>query len=932
MLLALVIFIYGKTRLHRIWALFNLAVSLWGFGALLVGKATIPSSAIISWRLAHIGVILIPVFFYHTICIFSDIEVKRRNFIIFAYLQGLFFLFLNLTDLFIAKVRFAFNSFYYVQAPGLFYLLFFFIWMSLVIWGSYELIVYYKRSSGIKKKNQSLYFLVGTLIGFSGGITNFFPLFGIDIYPFGNFVIPIYCLVITYAILRHRFMDIEVTISHLGIPAMFFVFVIGIPLGLVFMDPFTVSGLLLGVICLLLALVILAHRRTKLHHIWVLFNLVVSIWGFGCFIVGRASTESIALFGWRFAHIGGLFISVFFYHMVCSFCGLKRRKSITIAYSIGLFFLWFDVMTDQFINRTRYVFNLYFNDATWIYSIAVGLWLFLVVWSFAELLRFFPKTTGLKRLQTIYIISGFLIGFLGGITNFLPMFGINIYPFGNFTIPIYCLIVTYAILRYHLMDINIVVKKTAVYSLAAGILTSLFVVLVLTMTKYLSNMVGISSFTITVIAAVTIAILFNPLKNRIQLLIDKIFYKKTYDYYATIQKVSHDLVSMFDFKKIFNFVGYIIISTLGLKSIYLLSAVSGGDYEVVYHMAYRKGKDGMKRKEGREDEKELKINGNSEIIKLLRTSDDIVIKDELPGIINLLGQEAIDNITSALKPFNSEAIVPVFIDGKLSFLMILGEKLSGDMFTNEDINLLNTISNQTAIALKNASLYAEKVKSERLASMGMMSATFAHEIRNPLTSIKTFVQLMPEKHNDPEFQNTFSKIVSADIEKIDGLIKDLLHYSAGATLSRMDEVDITALMDEILEDLKVKLELERRKISVEKIYKNVKINITGDSKKLKQAFINIINNGCQAIQEDGVLRVSINQDGKNVDIAILDTGKGMPPEDIEKIFDPFYTTSEKGMGLGLAISKRIIEDHGGKIRVESKLSKGTTFTVTLPVN
>ena len=103
----------------------------------------------------------------------------------------------------------------------------------------------------------------------------------------------------------------------------------------------------------------------------------------------------------------------------------------------------------------------------------------------------------------------------------------------------------------------------------------------------------------------------------------------------------------------------------------------------------------------------------------------------------------------------------------------------------------------------------------------------------------------------------------------------------------------------------------------------------GDSEELKQAFINIITNGCQAMGENGVLKVNITPNGREVDIAISDTGKGISQEEISRLFDPFYTTKPMGMGLGLAISKKIIEDHGGRIMVESEISKGTTFTVSL---
>ena len=339
----------------------------------------------------------------------------------------------------------------------------------------------------------------------------------------------------------------------------------------------------------------------------------------------------------------------------------------------------------------------------------------------------------------------------------------------------------------------------------------------------------------------------------------------------------------------------------------------------------------VKKKTGPEKTEEIKVNKFPGIVKFFKTSNNILIKEELPNYEELLGQETIDRIKKDLEVFHGEVVVPVFIDKKLTLLLVLGEKISGDIFTNEDINLLNTISVQAAIAVKNARLYQEKINSERLASIGMMSATFAHEIRNPLTSLKTFAQLMPEKYNDIEFRDTFSRIVVGEIEKIDGLISDLLDFSSNKKPTRINNFNLTELVDKIVDYVKGKLEFEKSKIVVEKNYNGAVINMSGDAGKLKQAFSNIIINGCQAMNDEGMLRVNIKPNGKNVDVIVEDTGEGIHPEDLPKIFDPFITTKERGIGLGLAISKRVIEDHNGKIHVKSQLARGTTFTITLPV-
>ncbi len=678
-----------------------------------------------------------------------------------------------------------------------------------------------------------------------------------------------------------------------------------------------ISNLLIG------TFVVIKKRNDSPAPSFFLLTIVLTFWLTGCFGESISESRSSALLWDKILYTGISLYPLIYFNFLFSILNIKRNKKVlTILGAISLFFL--------FLNYSPWRYYL-IRDVARVFSfrfIAVPniLWFVLVSYVvisvvYGVLLKFsiFQKSTGFKRNQLKYLLIAYMVLTCGGSMYFLLPLAIKVPPIDATLVVVFSAIMAGTILRYRLMDIKLIFKKTMAYSLAAGLLTAFFAILVITITHLLSEFANVSSLKISIPAVLIIALLFNPLRNRIQKLIDKIFYKKTYDYMTTVNKISHELASMLNLKKIFNFVGDIIFSTMGLRNIYLLAAGPGGDYEVVYSMG------------GGQGWSIFKIDKNADMVRLLKTSDDIVIKDELPGIVEIIGQETIDSISNTMKPFNGEVIAPVFIDDKLSLLIVLGGKLSGDIFTDEDVNLLKIVSNQTAIAVKNASLYAEKLRSERFASMGLMSATFAHEIRNPLTSIKTFAQLFPEKFNDTEFREVFSKVVIDDVERIDGLIKDLLNFSGEKTFSRMNEVDIIYLLDETLNYVKNKLGLESKKISVEKIYKDVKINIIGDSEKLKQAFINIITNGCQAMDENGVLKVNITLNGREVDIAISDTGKGILQEEISRLFDPFYTTKPMGMGLGLAISKKIIEDHGGRIMVESEISKGTTFTVSLPM-
>jgi len=222
----------------------------------------------------------------------------------------------------------------------------------------------------------------------------------------------------------------------------------------------------------------------------------------------------------------------------------------------------------------------------------------------------------------------------------------------------------------------------------------------------------------------------------------------------------------------------------------------------------------------------------------------------------------------------------------------------------------------------------ELIRAERLATVGEFAAHIAHEIKNPLSGITVALELMRSKSEDNEQQQSISDVLK-EVKRLDRILKDLLQ------LSIPKEMDLRpADPNDIVERsvVIVSSAADEKGVTID-----TNLMCTGeyvlDYEKCQQVVINLLINGIDAVETNkGRVTVETENVNGNVHVRVSDTGRGIPPEEMEKVFEPFYTSKKQGTGLGLAISKKIVEAHDGRITVSSELGKGTTFTIVLPAN
>ena len=278
--------------------------------------------------------------------------------------------------------------------------------------------------------------------------------------------------------------------------------------------------------------------------------------------------------------------------------------------------------------------------------------------------------------------------------------------------------------------------------------------------------------------------------------------------------------------------------------------------------------------------------------------------------------------------FSSEEIHPVLSQIKknvflsILFFLILGVSAIALIWVNQNRHLQRLREMEDRVQL-----------AERLSSLGHLAAGVAHEIRNPLNAIGLALQrlkreFLPEDVSKREEYVAFSELIFKEVRRVNEIIEQFL------TLSRPTQLNLSkASLQDLLNHLATLFQEEAsaRGITLRaSIPSNLPL-VEMDTPKLTQAFINIMKNGLEAMDQGGILRLEAHAFREGVTVVIADTGSGIPPDQLEKVFNYYYTTKEKGVGLGLPLAHRMIEAHGGQLRLESQVGAGTSVTVTLPL-
>jgi len=293
---------------------------------------------------------------------------------------------------------------------------------------------------------------------------------------------------------------------------------------------------------------------------------------------------------------------------------------------------------------------------------------------------------------------------------------------------------------------------------------------------------------------------------------------------------------------------------------------------------------------------------------------------------------------------NSFATVPIITKNQVLGIIVVDNIYTNKPIRDEDLQSLVRFATHTGWAIENARLFSQLreankdiliaeqqlIQSERLSALGQLAAELAHEIKNPLVTIGGFARRLSEKSDSSHEGKKYTDIIISEVERVEKLLKDILNYSRDVKPAFSD-YNINTLIEEVLS-------------SYERIFsdsgvivkKELSVNIYPlqiDTSQIKQVILNILYNAVECMTGKGgaiIIKTEPLSGEEGVTISVGDTGGGIPPEILDNIFNPFFTTKRQGTGLGLSLSKKIIESHGGTIGIDNRIGEGATFIINLP--
>lgn len=708
--------------------------------------------------------------------------------------------------------------------------------------------------------------------------------------------------------------------------------------------------------CFSLALVpfvLKGHFKSLTHRLFLLYLLLMTLYGSLIFAMRSSQTLEQAFFWEKGVLASASLMAVIFYHFTVRFSHINTRKWVLPSvYMICVIFILIS-RTDLIIRGMQSKPYGYAPISEPIFYVLLLFAYTMMVLSLFNLIRNIKKSPlAEQRNRSAYIIVGMSFSLLGGLLDVLPILGLPSYPGAIIGNIVFCLLTTIAIVKYNLLDILVVLRKSVVYFLASALFALPFIAVFVLVTFIAPE----ARFPVWgyIVLLILLALGFPRLWQIIQSWVDRLFYRERYDYLKALEIFGLNTQSVTNSTELSSTMVTLLAGATRSSSVYLLQPLPPSDDYVKLVSAGVDNPDA-----------DVRLSSKSPIVSWLKQSDAILFYRDI-DIEPQLQSVAIEE-KNALQWVGTELIVPLKAPtNQLSAVLVLGKKISGQPYTIEDKQLIYTLSSQMATNLENAHLY--KISQQELAERKRMErklivqqqqlvektqelekanhaksaflANMSHELRTPLNAIIGFSQLMTDEvlgEINEEQKQALEDVLDSSKHLLN-LINDILDLSrieSGRIELSPENIDLADAIKSVVEIMRPVLDSRKHKIAIN--IKEKLPEVRCDKSKINQILLNLLSNANKFTPAGGKIWIETKVNNNSCQVTVSDNGIGIKKEEQEQIFEPFNRgdippdEAIEGTGLGLALTRQFVEMSGGKIWVESEYGKGSRFSFTLPL-
>jgi signal transduction histidine kinase len=674
-----------------------------------------------------------------------------------------------------------------------------------------------------------------------------------------------------------------------------------------------------------------ANYKSQKNISFSIFCFSLFVWLFGYVVAYSAKNQSLGLLACRIACTGAMFTAPAFYHFAVLYTEKKvERKYVLFAYLTMLSIVPFSMSSRLFLQGVYEYYWGYYSRAGLLHPIYLVIFFGIFLRGFYILyIRRKHVNAPLQRTQMNYIFVAYFIALLGAI-DYIPKYGVEIFPFGFLFEIIFIIIVAYAIVKYHLLDINIALTRVgmfiAVYAIVLGVPFWFGL-------KFLGRGLWLVPTGICAALATAGSFIYLFLQKKIEMRM----LQEEHRMYELLLQASYGMNTIHDLNQLLDMIVEVVKGILRVDKVevYLLNKERNN-----YYLAAPK----------KENNNKTFVRGDDALVETLKRTRFPVVYEKIKMMDEESTKSDFMKMALLLEKISSSVVIPIIIDNSMLGFLSLGDRKSKEMFSKELLNTLTVLGNQAALAIENChylELESQRMQEEglreRMESLDNMASSMAHEIDNPMHGVLTSLAFIKDfVMKDPRFsvpeplkndlEDGIHRIENCS-ERVSNMIKAILDYSRLGT-GQLLPVKIQDAVDGFRELVRSRLKKENVSFQLE-VEDDLPL-VLGDKIQLEEILVNFVRNSLHAVKLEEEKKIALRifkRDAGTIRIECADNGYGIEKEILSDIFLSSMTTkgSSEGTGLGLYRVRKIVDLFNGRVWAESEgKGRGATFIVELP--